>query len=194
MILLDDFLPCGWDKLEHGQRAYAHSKTVANVAKLIASKTSILDCEKAYTYGLMHDVGKFYLKKSEIYKHPIAGYDLMKEKYPDIAIICVTHPFPNFENFEHILRYCHDDKDEADKIFDILCGILRDDYIDLIQFCDKISRMDDYIRFEDKLQWYIDKYNLRQDEIIDQYSDRMSKIKAKFDSMANIDIYELINI
>ena len=194
MILLDDFLPFGWDKLEHGQRSYSHSKTVANVAKLIASKTNILDCELAYTYGLMHDVGKFYLKKSEIYKHPLVGYDLLKEQYPDIAVICLTHPFPNFDNFEHILQYCHEDKDEACKIFELLKGILRNDYIELIQFCDKISRMDDYIRIEGKLQWYIDKYNLQPDELINQYSNNLLKIKEKFDNMANVDIYELLNI
>ena len=46
------------------QKTLAHSKTVANAAKLIAQKTSHLDPEKAYGFGLMHDIGKFYLDRS----------------------------------------------------------------------------------------------------------------------------------
>ena len=63
-----------------------------------------------------------------------------------------------------------------------------------MQFCDKISRMDDYIRWEDKLQWYLETYNLDPNEITHQYSKHLKKIKQKLDELTNMDIYNLVGI
>lgn len=192
--MIETFLPENWKILEHGARAYAHSHTVANAAKKIASHTAELNADKAYEYGLMHDIGKFYLEKSELYKHPRVGYELLIATNPDIAIICLTHPFPNFNNYEHIFCYSHENESEAHKIFELLSGIKKDTYMELIQFCDKISRINDYIRWEDKLQWYIDTYNLKPDELVHQYSNSLTRIKQKLDIMTNMDVYDLIGI
>jgi len=35
-----------------------HSISVAKNARLIAEKTCIMDCDKAYVMGLMHDIGR----------------------------------------------------------------------------------------------------------------------------------------
>ena len=35
-----------------------HSISVAKNARLIAEKTGIMDCDKAYVMGLMHDIGR----------------------------------------------------------------------------------------------------------------------------------------
>lgn len=192
--MVEKFLPENWKTLEHGVRTYSHSHTVANAAKKIASRTTELDADRAYEYGLMHDIGKFYLEKPELYKHPRVGYELLKASHPDIAAICLTHPFPNFNNYGHIFRYSHEDENEAHKIFELLSGIKKDTYMELIQFCDKISRMDDYIRWEDKLQWYVDTYNLNPDELVHQYSNTLTNIKQRLDAMINMDVYDLIGI
>lgn len=192
--MIEQFLPANWQLLAHGERAYAHSHTVANAAQKIASHIAELDANKAYEYGLMHDIGKFYLSKSEIYKHPRIGYELLRNSYPDIATICLTHPFPDFSNYEHILRYSHEDENEARKVFELLCNIEKNIYIELIQFCDKISRMNDYIRWEDKLQWYLETYNLDPDEITNQYSRHLKRIKQKLDTLTNMNVYTLMGI
>lgn len=192
--MIEKFLPTNWRALEHGQRAYKHSHTVANAAQTIASHTAELDAQRAYEYGLMHDIGKFYLKKSDIYKHPRVGYELLVNTRPDIAVICLTHPFPDFSNYGHILHYHHEDEKEAQMVFELLSKIDKNIYIELIQFCDKISRMDDYIRWEDKLQWYLKIYNLDPNEITNQYSKHLVKIKQKLDAITGVDVYNLIGI
>ena len=192
--MIEQFLPSNWQLLEHGKRAYDHSHTVANAAQKIASQISELDESKAYQYGLMHDIGKFYLSKSELYKHPRVGYELLINAHPDIAIICLTHPFPDFSNYEHILNYHHKDENEAKKVFALLSKIEKNLYIELIQFCDKISRMNDYIRWEDKLKWYLETYKLDPNEITNQYSKHLGRIKQKLDTLTNMDVYDLIGI
>ena len=192
--MIEQFLPPNWQLLEHGKRAYAHSHMVANGAQKIASHTTELDANKAYEYGLMHDIGKFYLSKSELYKHPRVGYELLINAYPDVATICLTHPFPDFSNYEHVLSYHHEDENEARKVFELLGTIEKNIYIELIQFCDKISRMDDYIRWEDKLQWYLKTYNLDSNKITNQYSKHLIKIKQKLDALTNMDVYNLVGI
>ena len=193
-LTLEEFLPKEWESSPQCMRTLQHSKTVANAARIIASKTSTLDPQKAYTYGLMHDVGKFYIHRSEKYKHPRLGYELLKDQYHDVANICITHPFPNFDSFEHILHYCHLDEVEAQNIYIILKTIKKDDYVQLIQLCDKISRTEDYISWEGKLNWYINTYNLSRNELIGQYSEKLGELKSKFDKMVDADVYELVGI
>lgn len=194
--MLDKFLPADWQLSDQHQKTYAHSQTVAKAARKIAAHTSVIDPEKAYTYGLMHDVGKFYISnKNEKYKHPRVGYELMHAENPDIAIICITHPFPNLmKNYEHILQYCHNDETEAKRVYEILKNIEVDDYIELIQFCDKVSRLDDYISWEEKLNWYLDTYKLDLDVLVRQYSNRLKQIKQKFDKLSGCDTYALLDI
>ena len=192
--MITKFLPQNWEQSEHNIRAYEHSNTVANAAKVIASRTAALDAERAYTFGLMHDIGKFYLSQTDKYKHPRVGYELLKEKHPDIALICLTHPFPDFKSYSHILHYHHDDEEEARKVFGLLQNVKKNIYMELIQFCDKISRINDYIPWEQKLDWYLKTYNLDPNEITRQYSSHLQAIKQKLDDMTNTDIYRLLGI
>ncbi|MBQ9335405.1 MAG: HD domain-containing protein [Alphaproteobacteria bacterium] len=192
--MIHQFLPKDWQTNENQKRCYDHSHTVANAAKLIASHTTDLNWQKAYTFGVMHDIGKFYLKPEEKYKHPRVGYELLRNTHPDVALICLTHPFPNFNSYEHILHYHHDDVEEANKVFNLLKNIKEDIYIHLIQFCDKVSRINDYIRWEDKLNWYLETYNLDPNEITNQYSLHLQMIKNTLDTMINGDVYELLGL
>lgn len=180
---------------ERDQRIYRHSHTVANAAKLIAERIQYLDSEKAYQFGLLHDIGKFGLAKEESYKHPRLGYELMlANNQPEIAVICISHAFPNLNNYEHVLHYCHNDKDEADKVFDILKSIETNDYIELIQFCDKISTADSYVSIDSKLKWYLETYNIPRDELVSCYESKLLCIKDKFSKLVGIDLYDVLKI
>lgn len=190
--MIEQFLPQDWEQSDQHKRVYEHSKTVANAAKIIASNTTKLDANKAYVFGIMHDIGKFYLTQDKKYKHPRMGYDLLKDRYPEIAVICLTHPFPDFTSYEHILHYSHDDEDEAQKVFGLLSHIEKNIYIELIQFCDKISRVSDYITWEEKLDWYLKTYDLDPDELVNQYSTHLLRIKQKLDNMTHTDVYKLL--
>ena len=66
--------------------------------------------------------------------------------------------------------------------------------MELIQFCDKISRVNDYIPWEKKLDWYLKTYDLEPDEMTEQYSVHLQKIKQKLDDMSGEDVYKLLKI
>jgi hypothetical protein len=142
----------------------------------------------------MHDVGKFHLELGELYKHPRMGYELLRGQYLDIAEICISHAFPDFSSFDHILRYCHDDTEEADAVYHILQGIPRTSYIDLVQFCDKISGVDGWMLLESKFDWYLSKSGMIRDEITNHYDMSLRAIKHRLDELAGEDVYGVLGI
>jgi hypothetical protein len=140
----------------------------------------------------MHDVGKFHLTPPESYKHPRVGYKLLKDAHPDIAAICISHPFPNFEAQEHVLQYCQNDETEAAEVQKILQTVEKNTYVELIQFCDKISTIDGYISVEEKLRWYNETYGISLKELTAEYAKPLLHIKEKLDTLAGRDVYELL--
>ncbi|MDR1391198.1 MAG: HD domain-containing protein [Holosporales bacterium] len=191
---LNDFLPKGWESDVRNLRVYNHSLTVAKAASSVASKISQMDVDKAYIYGLMHDVGKFYLSKGEIYKHPRVGYELLKSLNYDIAKICISHPFPDFFSYEHLLHYCRNDTLEANLVFDILKTLEKDNYVELIQFCDKISGVDSYVSIKDKVEWYTKTCDIGQTELSRCYLKQLNSIKSKFDKLISEDVYTYLGV
>ncbi|MCD2346125.1 HD domain-containing protein [Clostridium guangxiense] len=70
-----------------------HSMSVGLNAKLIADKIDILDSNKAYVMGLLHDIGRRAGIKSIM--HTIDGYDyMMSLNEKEIGKICLTHSYP----------------------------------------------------------------------------------------------------
>lgn len=192
--MINSFLPNNFKDNPQNLKVLTHSKTVANAAKLISQNIKGLDPEKAYNYGLLHDIGKFYLNKSESYKHPRKGYELLKTDYPEAANICISHAFPDFNSYGHILNYCQQDRDEATYVFNVLKTIEKTDYIDLIQLCDKLSGLDNFVSIEAKLDWYQKSCNINYDELKVCYFEPLKKLKKKFDSLANDDIYNILRV
>ena len=170
-----------------------HVKIVANAAKRIANKSDCLDPEKAYTYGLMHDIGKFFLSKKESYKHPLLGYELLKDNYIDIAEICLSHPFPTPSFDDYFLHYCKGDSVEAVKISDSLKTLKNNNYMMLIQFCDKISGLDNYVTLDEKFAWYASNYSIDK-HIIDQRFVMYLDIKTHLEKITKMNIYEMFGL
>ncbi len=167
-----------------------HSRTVAAAAESIANQIETLDPQKAYLYGMMHDFGKFYLSMAEKYKHPSLGYELMIENYPDIAEICITHPFPEVTLTEYLVHYCNGDELEVEKILDYKTGIEHNDYIKLIQFCDKICGINEYLTLDYKFKWYFKRYPIERDLLEQRYHIYM-ELKGYFDKLSKMDTYDL---
>ena len=190
--MIEKYLPEDWKTNNRSVITYNHSLMVANAAKLIASQCGLNE-NLAYTYGEMHDIGKFFLQPYEFYKHPRLGYDMLLKDNIDIAQICITHSFPTI-NIEHIIGFCHNDKDEANLLLGILNKISVNDYIQLIQLCDKISTTNKYISIETKLSWYQEKHHISSLELDKFYCIPLNNIKDKFSKMINGDVYELLNI
>lgn len=182
--------------LDHKIITIKHSSMVAKAAYFIASKTDgVIDHHKAHMAGTIHDIGKLYIEKSESkYTHPIVGYDLMmKNNDKEMAEICISHPFPVFNDYRYIKNYCANDETAVKRIISTLKTIENTTLIKLIQFADKISGEDSYIRIEDKIKWYIEKYNINPKTIEQNYSE-FNKIKKELDSLTNCDVYKLLGI
>ena len=114
-----------------------HSYSVANNARLIATKVSTMDPEKAYVMGLLHDIGR----RAGVtgIRHLFDGYNyLMSLGEPELAKISLTHSFPIKDVNTFFGKY---DCDEEQMTFlaDFLKNTEQDDYDTLIQLCDAIS-------------------------------------------------------
>ncbi|MDR0942058.1 MAG: HDOD domain-containing protein [Holosporales bacterium] len=194
MESLEKFLPRNWGNNLRYARTYNHSKTTAKAAKTISSRIRGMNSDQAYVYGLMHDVGKFYLTPQDSYKHPRLGYELLKENYYDIAEICISHAFPDFNSLDYILSYCRNDKTEANKVFETLKTVVRNDYIDLIQLCDKLSGLDGYTTIESKFKWYVETRGVKLNDVSRNYLKNLQAIKAKFDDLSGKEVYALLGL
>ncbi|MDR1908131.1 MAG: HD domain-containing protein [Holosporales bacterium] len=174
-------------------RLLGHSGMVAKAAAEIAKITGLVDPVLAYKYGLFHDIGKFYLSHEKRYKHPLLGYTIMNDSgKPDIAKICLTHPFP-VNDIEYITFYCHGDIVESQTIHKMLKEIEQDFAIKLIQFCDKISLEGSYVTLEQKFDWYVQKYGIKTD-CVDKNYEQLFDIKKVIDSSIGEDVYKILGV
>lgn len=114
-----------------------HSISVAKNARLIAEKTRIMDCDKAYVMGLLHDIGRRAGVKGIL--HIFDGYDyMMSLGQEEIATICLTHSFPTKDMDTFFGKY---DCSFEQKMFlqQFLANKQYNNYDILIQLCDAIS-------------------------------------------------------
>jgi len=117
-----------------------HCKNTARAAETIA-KNCGLNPEKAYVFGLLHDIGYADFRD---YKgrtgHIILGYERMLEKgFGAVARICLSHSF----TYKNIDAYGGSDTNwsEAEKehLIHFLTNTDYDDYDKLIQLCDSLA-------------------------------------------------------
>ena len=87
-----------------------HSRFVALACKNIAAQCEDLSSDRAYCYGLLHDIGRYAGVTSE--KHLIDGYRFCMERgWEKAAQICITHAFmiqdikTSIGTFDVALRY-----------------------------------------------------------------------------------------
>jgi putative nucleotidyltransferase with HDIG domain len=190
--LFENLLPENWDAVESNVVAYKHSMTVAEAARAITSKIPGFDQEKAFNSGLLHDVGKFHVSEKERYKHPRIGYEILRDTDRELGNVCISHPFPIFEYHDYILHYCKNDLEELAQISELLTNVdINNYYINLIQFCDKISEIDTYTSLENKFQWYRSKCGVDPEFTRPNYL-RLVEIKNNLDELANCDVYTSI--
>ena len=70
-----------------------HSINVGRAARYIAEKTNVLDPDKAYIVGVLHDIGR-RVGIVNIPKHVYEGYHYCMERgWDEPAKICMTHSY-----------------------------------------------------------------------------------------------------
>lgn len=114
-----------------------HSKNVAAAARCIAGRVQDLDEEKAYIFGLLHDIGRRkYLKGM---KHVLEGYNFLIEKgCEEAARICMTHTFA-YKNVYAIYGQWDSSEAEIKLVEKYISSIKYDEYDLLIQLCDSLA-------------------------------------------------------
>ncbi|MGE5653111.1 MAG: HDOD domain-containing protein, partial [Bacillota bacterium] len=116
---------------------YTHSLHVANAARAIAVRCPGLIPDRAYSLGLLHDIGRRYGVTA--LKHVIDGYRFLSGLgYEDAARICLTHSFP-LREIGAFAGQNDCDNDEAAFIDRYIRTVESDDYDHLIQLCDALA-------------------------------------------------------
>lgn len=113
-----------------------HSKNVAQAAELIAAACG-LDKEKAYVFGLMHDIGR--RTGVAAVRHIIDGYDYcVSNGWDEVARVCLTHSFP-VKDVDADIGKRDITREQYEFIRDYLQSISYDDYDKLIILCDALA-------------------------------------------------------
>lgn len=165
-----------------------HSISVAENARLIAEKIDYLDSDKAYTMGLLHDIGR----RAGVtgIKHIFDGYDyMMSLGETEIARICLTHSFPlkNINTFSG--KYdCSDE--QLVFLQEFLNSVEYNDYDILIQLCDAISLPDGACIMEKRFVDVAIRNGLTE-HTIDKWK-AFIKAKKHFDKLCGCNIYSLL--
>ena len=179
LALAAQLMPGPWEQ---------HSMSVARNARLIAEKTKVMDCDKAYVMGLMHDIGRRAGIKGLL--HIFDGYDyMMRMGQEEIANICLTHSFPIKDVNTFLGKY---DCSSEQKAFlqRFLESRQYDNYDILIQLCDAISLPNGACIMEKRFVDVALRHGL-PDFTIDKWKAFMNT-KKHFDELCGCNIYTLL--
>ena len=162
-----------------------HSRVAAHCAERIAEASADLDAEKAYVFGLLHDIGrKFGVRHLG---HVSDGYSyMMSLGYDEVAKICLTHSFPNRTIDEYVGKFDTSDV-ELELIRTSLAKVVPDEYDSLIQLCDSLAGSEGVMEIEARMEDVRRRYG--------SYSqakwDANMALKAYFEAKIGRDIYEV---
>lgn len=167
-----------------------HSKAVAKaaekIAKAVTSNGGNMDPDKAYIYGLLHDIGR---REGYTYMaHVIDGYEYLNNMgFENAARICITHSF-NLQTTEDYIGKVDISETQLKKIQNLLASYEYDDYDRLIQLLDSTCGADGTQNLE-----------ARMNDVKSRYGyypqgkwDKNFELKAYFEKLMGRDLYEAI--
>ena len=163
-----------------------HSKNVAKVASIIA-KYSKMDEDKAYVFGLLHDIGRRFGDAS--IAHALYGYLYLSQMgYDEAAKVCLTHSF-NTKKTEDYHGKIDLKNDTIKRIQDALDELNYDDYDKLIQLSDSIADHNGLIDQEERMK----DVEIRHGSYSSSRKEKNRELKEYFEEKIGQNIYKLIN-
>ena len=163
-----------------------HSYHVARLAEKIADRAG-MDSEKAYIYGLLHDIGRRNGNMQA--RHAIEGYKYLTNiGFDEGARICLTHTF-QYQDVEAIYDTWDCNSEEKQFVAEYLKGITYNDYDKLIQLCDALSLANGYCYAEKKMVNSVIKFGFK-DTTINKWK-AILELKEYFDEKIQSDVYLL---
>lgn len=173
-------------------RLYNHCIVVGNIAEKVAKEVG-LDFEKAYIFGLLHDIGRFNPARF----HGIVGYEIaIENNSPELAKICISHVFAKNKKIRENEFPQNDSKIvDMKKTEELLSNIEYDDYDLLIRMCDFMSTGDTLFpsKIEDRLLDIKSRYGGNDKDFL-ELQNELNGIKNYFDKKLGCNLYELLEI
>ena len=127
-----------------------HSRITAYCAEQIAAAYPILNPEKAYILGLLHDIGRKFGTRH--LGHVSDGYCyMMSLGFDEVARICLTHSFNNKTIDDYIGKF-DTSAEELNIIIKELNKITFDEYDKLIQLCDSLAGAEEVLKIEERME------------------------------------------
>lgn len=162
-----------------------HSEFTAQCAEKIATACG-MDADKAYIFGLLHDIGrKFGVKQMG---HIYTGWKYMLELgYDEVARICLSHSF-SIQKLEDYIGNHDITESEKEELGKALEKMVYDDYDLLIQLCDSMAGAEGIMKMEDRMNDVKRRYGSYPQE----KWDRNMELKRIFEEKAGRDIYDIV--
>ena len=165
-----------------------HSRYVAKACKNIASHCKDLSSQRAYLYGLLHDIGRFSGVTSE--RHLIDGYRYCMERgWEKAAQICISHAFMIQDIDTSIGEF---DVSNEDYLFmkKFVEEAVYDDYDRLVQLCDALAMPMGFCLLEKRFVDVTIRYGVHP-ATIDRWK-KIFEIKELFENQIGCSIYTLL--
>lgn len=166
----------------------AHSRYVAEACKNIAEHCKNLSAEKAYSYGLIHDIGRYAGVTSE--KHLIDGYRYCMERgWEKAAQICISHAFMIQDIDTSIGRF---DMSDEDYLFmkKFIANAVYDDYDRLVQLCDALALPTGFCLLEKRFVDVTIRYGFHP-ATIERWK-KVLEIKTLFEQQMGCSVYDVL--
>ncbi|HOO33912.1 MAG TPA: HDOD domain-containing protein [Thermotogota bacterium] len=166
-----------------------HSLNTGTAARLITAGTGTFDPDRAYVYGILHDIGR--RNGLSHIKHTWDGYNYLIEADEKAACISLSHSFPN----KNIYEYQGEmdlTKFELMRMETILSEYDYDYYDRLIQLCDSLASADGFVKME--VRWVDVAIRNGLNEFVIQKWQRIKAIKSSLNETYHMDIDLLLGI
>ena len=163
-----------------------HSLNVGIAARNIAEKIPSLDADKAYVFGILHDIGR-RVGIVSIPKHAYEGYRYCMEKgWDEVAKICMTH---SYELMEDDFNYEPSTEEEI-TIKEYIKDCEADDYDRLIQLCDSLAKDYGFVILEKRFVDVARRYGMLGGTI--EGWNKKFEIKENFEQVMGCSVYDVL--
>jgi Predicted HD superfamily hydrolase involved in NAD metabolism len=163
-----------------------HSLNVGVAARNIAEKIEGMDADKAFIFGVLHDIGR-RVGIVDIPTHVYAGYEYCIQKgWDEVARICMTHSYLLMKD-----EFTYDPETEHEKrIKEYVSSIEADDYDKLIQLCDALAVDYGFVILEKRFVDVTRRYGIMEGYI--RGWEVAFAIKEEFEKRMGCSIYDVL--
>lgn len=165
-----------------------HSRYVALACRNIAQRCEGLSAEKAYIYGLLHDIGRYAGVTSE--KHLLDGYRYCMERgWEKAAQICISHAFM-IQDVHTSIGTFDMSAEEYQFMEQFVKNAIYDDYDRLVQLCDSLALPTGFCILEKRFVDVTIRYGVHP-STIDRWK-KILEIKDSFEKKIGCSVYDLL--